>query len=167
MKITRRNLITSAASSVVFPAAAIADTAREITWDDLVPPGVPFSEIIGEGVIDEKNDFWQPIYDENATKLNTALNGAFIKMPGFIIPIDVTAKGVTSFVLVPYVGACIHTPPPPPNQLVFATTDTPWPGDDLWEAVWVTGWMHAQLQTTGVGEPGYTLTAVKIELYVW
>ena len=41
--------------------------------------------------------------------------------------------------LVPYVGACIHVPPPPPNQLVYVTTDKPWDTMTLWEPVWVTG----------------------------
>ena len=137
MNVSRRQLITTALTSAALPRAAFASTATEITWDDLIPPGVPYSEIIAEGELDEQNDYWQPIFDENATKLNTALNNAHIKMPGFIIPIDISGEGVTSFVLVPYVGACIHVPPPPPNQLVFVSTKVPWPSERLWEAVWV------------------------------
>ena len=100
---------------------------REITWDDLIPPGVPYSEIIGDGEMDAANDTWRPIYDENGAKLNTSLDGQRVKLPGYIIPMDLGADGVTSFVLVPYVGACIHVPPPPANQLVFVTTERPWP----------------------------------------
>ena len=59
--------------------------------------------------MDESNDVWRPIFDTNATKLNPTLDGAYIKMPGFIIPIDVSTAGVTSFVLVPYVGACLNS----------------------------------------------------------
>jgi len=167
MHLLRRKLITTAAACAALPRAGFASTAKEITWDDLIPPGVAYSEIVGEGVMDELNDTWRPIFDANATKLNPALNGAYIKMPGFIIPIDLSNDGVTSFVLVPYVGACIHVPPPPPNQLVFVTTDTPWPSEDLWEAVWVTGQMAHELQTTEVAETGYALKADKMEIYVW
>jgi len=167
MLLSRRQLITTAAAGAALPRVAFANTAREITWDDLIPPGVPYSEIIGEGEIDESNDTWRPIFDANATKLNPALDGAYIKMPGFIIPIDLSTDGVTSFVLVPYVGACIHTPPPPPNQLVLVTTETPWPSDDLWEAVWVTGQMQHAIQSTEVAETGYALIADKMEIYVW
>jgi hypothetical protein len=99
--------------------------------------------------------------------VNPILDGAYIKMPGFIIPMDMSTDGVTSFVLVPYVGACIHTPPPPANQLVFVTTKTPWPSTDLWEAVWVTGQMQHEIQTTEVAETGYTLKADEMEIYVW
>ena len=167
MRLSRRQLLATAAASAALPRSALSKTATEITWDDLIPPGVPYSEIIGEGELDEVNDTWQPIFDANATKLNPSLDGAYIKMPGFIIPIDLSILGVTSFVLVPYVGACIHTPPPPPNQLVFVTTETPWPGDDLWEAVWVTGQMQHELQTTDVAETGYVLKADEMDIYVW
>ena len=167
MQVSRRQLITTALASAALPQAALARTATEITWDDLIPPGVPYSEIIGEGTVDPINDTWRPIFDTNAKKLNPSLNGAYIKMPGFIIPIDLSTDGVTSFVLVPYVGACIHTPPPPPNQLVFVTTNTPWPSDDLWEAVWVTGQMQHEFHTTDVAETGYLLNADAMETYVW
>ena len=167
MHLSRRQLIISALASAALPQAAFARDVAEITWDDLIPPGVAYAEIIGEGEMDERNDYWRPVFDDNATKLNPNLDGAYIKMPGYIIPIDLSTEGVTSFVLVPYVGACIHTPPPPPNQLVFVTTDTPWPSDDLWEAVWVTGQMQHEIQSTDVAETGYVLRADKMEVYVW
>ena len=167
MPVSRRRLISSALASAAMPQAAFARTATEITWDDLIPPGVPYAQIIGEGFMDERNDIWLPLFDNNAKKLNPDLDGAYIRMPGFIIPIDWATAGVTSFVLVPYVGACLHTPPPPPNQLVFVTTDTPWPSRDLWDAVWVTGQMQHDIQTTDVAETGYLLKADAMEIYTW
>jgi hypothetical protein len=167
MQVSRRKLITSALASAALPRAALAKTPTEITWDDLIPPGVPYSEIVAAGEMDETNDIWQPVFDENATKLNPVLDGAYIKMPGYIIPIDQSIDGVTSFVLVPYVGACLHTPPPPANQLVFVTTNKPWPSDNLWNAVWVTGQMQHELQSTEVAETGYLLKAEEMETYVW
>jgi hypothetical protein len=167
MQVSRRKLITSALASAALPRAALAKTPTEITWDDLIPPGVPYSEIVAAGEMDETNDIWQPVFDENATKLNPVLDGAYIKMPGYIIPIDQSTDGVTSFVLVPYVGACLHTPPPPANQLVFVTTNKPWPSDNLWDAVWVTGQMQHELQSTEVAETGYLLKAEEMGTYVW
>ena len=167
MKLSRRTLIKIATALIALPRVVSAAAPREITWDDLIPPGVPYSEIIAEGELDEENDYWRPIFDENSTKLNPALADAYIKMPGFIIPIDISADGVTSFILVPYVGACIHVPPPPPNQLVFVTTKVPWPSERLWEAVWVTGTMQNKVQYTEVADTGYELEADRIEIYVW
>ncbi|MGB7240798.1 MAG: DUF3299 domain-containing protein [Sulfitobacter sp.] len=153
--------------TAVTPMAAFAATPREIMWDDLLPPGLPYSEIIGEGELDEANDVWRPIYDANAIKLNETLNGAYIKMPGYIIPFDVSAKGVTEFMLVPYVGACIHTPPPPANQLVMVSSEKPWPSNQLWDPVWVTGIMRTQLQSTDLGQAGYSIAADDLEVYKW
>ncbi|MFT6022320.1 MAG: hypothetical protein ACI9PY_000429 [Ascidiaceihabitans sp.] len=167
MQISRRKLITTALASTALPQAAFARTPTEIMWDDLIPPGVPYSEVIAEGEMDVLKDIWRPIFDANATKLNPALDGAYIKMPGYIIPIDLSNDGLTSFILVPYVGACIHTPPPPPNQLVFVTTKTPWPNTDLWEAVWVTGQMKNEIQSKEIAETGYILEADEMEVFVW
>lgn len=166
-RFTRRQFVLATGAGALLPIRAKASPFREITWDDLIPPGVPYSEIIGEGEMNEQNDTWNPIFDENATKLNTALDGVSVKLPGYIIPLDTGAKGVTSFVLVPYVGACIHVPPPPPNQLVFVTTATPWPSDNLWDAIWVYGRLSAKLQSTEIAEIGYQIAADKIEIYEW
>lgn len=165
--LNRRTTMMLMSGAVFAPKTAFAGTAREVTWDDLLPPGLPYSEIIGEGEMDEVNDTWNPIYDANAIKLNEALDGAYIKMPGFVIPFDVSAKGVTEFMLVPYVGACIHTPPPPANQLVMVRAAKPWSSDELWEPVWVTGTMRTQLQSTNLGQTGYSISADEMEVYVW
>lgn len=165
--LNRRTTLSLLSGAVVAPKMALASSPREISWDDLIPPGVPYSEIIGEGELDGVNDIWNPIYDVNGFKLNEELNGAYIKMPGFIIPFDISAEGVTNFMLVPYVGACIHTPPPPANQLVMVNAAKPWPGDQLWDAVWVTGMMRTQLQTTDLGQTGYAIAVDEMEVYVW
>lgn len=167
MKLHRRNMLALAAASCALPRTGFAASPRMVEWDDLIPPGVAYSEIIGDGEIDVENDTWLPKFDENATKLNDELDGAYIKMPGYVLPIDFTTKGVTSFIMVPYVGACIHVPPPPANQLVFVDTDTPWPTDQLWDPVWVTGQMRHELQSTTVADIGYAMTAEKIEIYEW
>lgn len=167
IQMTRRMALASGAAALTMPRIATAAAAREITWDDLLPPGLPYSEIIGEGKLDEVNDTWQPIFDENGTKMNEALEGAYIRMPGYIIPLVSGAEGVTTFMLVPYVGACIHVPPPPPNQLVLVTSKTPWPVDDLWDAVWVTGELTTELQSLELADTGYALAADSIEFYVW
>lgn len=165
--LNRRSALTLMTGAAVAPKAAFAAPPQEITWDDLIPSGLAYSEIIGEGEVDEINDIWRPIYDANATKLNEDLSGAYIKMPGFIIPLEISAAGVTEFMLVPYVGACLHTPPPPANQLVMVTSAQAWPSEQLWDAVWVTGTMHTQLQDTELGQTGYFIEGDALEVYVW
>jgi len=165
--LTRRHLIAGGAAGALLPAPVFGAAARDITWDDLIPPGVPYAEIIGEGDLDEANDTWSPIFDANAVKLNETLDGAYIRMPGYVLPLQIGSEGISEFILVPYIGACIHVPPPPPNQLVFVNATTPWPGDNLWEAVVVTGTLQTRLQSTELAEIGYALAAEKIEIYSW
>lgn len=167
MNVLRRHFVLASSAFAVMPNPALAATPREITWDDLIPADVPYGEIIGEGQRDEDKDTWLPVFDENASKLNADLNGALIKIPGYIIPFDQTSLGVSSFMLVPYVGACIHTPPPPPNQLIFVTSDYPWSQDNLWDPVWVSGKIRHDTQVTEIAETGYALLASKIEVYEW
>lgn len=165
--LTRRSTLALIGATGFAPGSILASTAREVMWDDLIPPGVPYAEIIGEGEMDFINDTWHPIYDENAKKLNTELEGALVRMPGYIIPFELSADGVTEFMLVPYVGACIHVPPPPPNQLVYVTSERPWPNGQLWEAIWVTGVMSLEFLTTDIATVGYAMRAESMEAFEW
>ena len=69
------------------------------------------------------------------------LDDALIALPGFVLPLEYEGKKVTEFLLVPWVGACIHTPPPPPNQIVHVKAKAPFETKGLFEAVTVTGVM--------------------------
>ena len=170
--VTRRSFALGAAmlgvplaNGIVWPTSARATTARQIEWDDLIPPGVPYSEIVGMGEVDEANDIWKPQYDDNALALNTDLHGETVKLPGYILPLELGTDGVSVFLLVPYVGACIHVPPPPPNQLVIVEADPPWPSDELWDPVWVSGIMTAMTRSSEIAEAGYTIVAEEIERF--
>lgn len=70
------------------------------------------------------------------------LDGVLIALPGFVLPLEYEGKKVTEFLLVPWVGACIHTPPPPPNQIVHVVADKPFATKGLFEAVVVTAKME-------------------------
>lgn len=163
----RRAAMFMLGAGALLPNSALARLPLQIMWEDLIPPGVPYSEIIGEGELDEEKDTWNPIYDANGIKLNEELDGKYIRMPGFIVPFDFGATGIKDFMLVPYVGACVHVPPPPANQLVVVSARTPWPGDELWDPVWVTGVMRTRLQSTELGQTGYSIEADEMETYVW
>ena len=85
-----------------------------------------------------------------STEVNPALNGAMIRMPGYLLPLDYSGKQVSEFLLVPWVGACIHTPPPPPNQIVHVKLERPAPYDGLFKPVVVTGRMAAASGSSSV-----------------
>lgn len=71
---------------------------------------------------------------------NEELDGKPVRIPGFLLPLEFDGDRVTEFFLVPYVGACIHTPPPPPNQIVYVRTEQGFiPEGGLYAPVWVNG----------------------------
>lgn len=76
---------------------------------------------------------------QRAMAVREDLDGETIRMPGYLLPLDITDGEVTEFLLVPWVGACIHTPPPPPNQIVYVQATTPWEVRSQWEPVFVEG----------------------------
>jgi uncharacterized protein len=81
-----------------------------------------------------------------------------------VVPLDETAAGLTSFLLVPYFGACIHTPPPPSNQIIHVHTATPAKVRTM-DPVWVRGTLKLERSNTAQGASGYRLDAAGIDPY--
>ena len=102
-----------------------------------------------------------------------ALDGQFVKIPGYALPLEATGMAIEEFLLVPYVGACIHVPPPPPNQMVFVKLKEPFVVTDTFAPVWITGRLTAQSSTNSVFvsdgrapvESGYTIENAAVEPY--
>jgi uncharacterized protein len=89
-----------------------------------------------------------------------------VRLPGFIVPIGTPHDGlITEFFLVPYIGVCIHVPPPPPNQMVYVKSATGIAADAIHDAYWVTGKMHIESRTTDLGTAAYALAATKVDRY--
>jgi hypothetical protein len=78
---------------------------------------------------------------ERGRAVNPLLNGQNVRLPGYLLPLEFSGKQVSEFLLVPWVGACIHTPPPPPNQIVHVKPEKPVEMNGMFAPVWVTGQM--------------------------
>jgi hypothetical protein len=108
-----------------------------------------------------------------ASAVNTALDGKIVRIPGYMLPLEFAGKQVTEFLLVPWVGACIHTPPPEPNQIVVVRSDKPFEMSGMFDAVWVTGRIATAASTKSVHivdgaadvDVGYALRATSVERY--
>ncbi len=93
-------------------------------------------------------------------------DGKKIRMPGYTVPFSYDAKAeISEFLLVPYFGACIHAPPPPPNQTIFVRTDDPILLKDLPQAVWIEGTLHAQKQESDLADAAYIIDLSRVEKY--
>lgn len=174
------------------PAAA-ADAPRTVYWEDLMPEGddetldqqyaayyaglqqqvqgaesqslFDAGEAGGYGGIAEGSplDVMPQLGTFNVVK---ELDGERVRVPGFVLPFEYTASGeITEFLLVPYFGACIHTPPPPPNQIVYVTAEKPVPLGEQWEPIWATGVLRAKSNINDLGDAAYTLEIETWETY--
>ena len=118
----------------------------------------------GERLREEMRATW-----DNAPTVD-AFDGAAVKLPGYVVPLDEEAGGaLKEFLLVPYFGACIHTPPPPANQIVRVTTTATTAaanGFHALDAVWVSGRLPTGRRESPMGISGYRLDAVVAGRYV-
>lgn len=163
--ISRRAFLAGLTAITALPKAAFAEEVIDLEWDDLLPDGSarPLPNSLLGNIHDSVNNLMgrQPI----SSGVRGDWNGKIVRIPGFVVPIDFDGTSVSSFILVPYVGACVHVPPPPANQLVFVTTSDPYESDGLFEAVNVTGMFGTASTRTQLAEVGYALSADKIEPY--
>lgn len=95
-----------------------------------------------------------------------SLDGTVVKVPGFIVPLEDWASSVTEFLLVPYVGACIHTPPPPPNQMVYVQmVDDRRVTYDGWNPIWIEGTLRIESTDSAYGDVGFRIEGVATSPY--
>jgi uncharacterized protein len=92
-----------------------------------------------------------------------ALNGQRVQIGGYIVPLDFDATTVKEFLLVPFVGACIHVPPPPANQIIFVKSDKGIEVGKVFDAIYVTGTLTVNFTSTGLADAGYSIAAEQVE----
>lgn len=105
--------------------------------------------------------------------VNRDLEGTVVRIPGYALPLELTEGGITEFLLVPYVGACIHSPAPPPNQMVFVKLREEYEVKSLYDPVWITGQLRVEQASRSLSfvdgtddvATGYALSGVSIEPY--
>jgi hypothetical protein len=140
----------------------------EIDWSDLLPANEraqysafappPEHGPLGEG--------GPPAVQRQTTTFNPDIADMVVRLPGFVVPIGAPREGlITEFFLVPYIGACIHVPPPPPNQMVYVKSASGIAADAIHEAYWVTGKIRVESRTTALGTAAYGMAASKVERY--
>ncbi|HEY1365176.1 MAG TPA: DUF3299 domain-containing protein [Xanthobacteraceae bacterium] len=100
---------------------------------------------------------------ESPAPVVTDLDGKRVRIGGYVVSLDFDATKVKEFLLVPFVGACIHVPPPPANQIVYVKSDQGFDVSGMFEPVWVTGTLKVTTAFTGLAEASYTLEAEKVE----
>ena len=146
---------------------------KEVRWEALIPkgwdPAKQFKSLDLSTLRDsdpKAMDALQAMRDawDNAPA-EPSMSGRNIRLAGFMIPLDKTGEAVRSFLLVPYFGACIHSPPPPSNQMVLVLLAKPVRGFRTMDAVWVNGSLEVDRTDSPWGKTAYLLKAIKVEAY--
>jgi hypothetical protein len=131
--------------------AVQASAIQQLDWESLLP--------------DEERENYNPL-QTGSSEVNRTLDGKHVRIPGFVVPLERSPDGLISeFFLVPYFGACIHVPPPPPNQIVFVRMRKGAGLRSIDDAVWVIGTLHAESRRSDLGSAAYSLDGEKLEPY--
>lgn len=150
---------------------------REVEWTDLMPASDldallnPPSYVtdVEDGSLDDVISSQlqnQPATDPNdpyqqalvSTKIVEAMNNQSIRIPGFIVPLEYNKDSkIIEFFLVPFFGACIHVPPPPPNQIIYVQSEEGVEQKQLYDAYWISGKISTTLIENDMATAAYSM----------
>ncbi|MDZ7924362.1 MAG: DUF3299 domain-containing protein [Marinagarivorans sp.] len=160
-------------------------TYTEIDWVDLIPEDdlqalenpPAYLEDIEDGGIDDRltsqlktkpssaEDRYQQAL--NSKQIRPEFNGRHIRIPGFIVPLEYNdQQTITTFFLVPFFGACLHMPPPPPNQIIYGEYEPGIRLDELYDPFWIEGTLSTTLVDNDMATAAYSINVATIEPYV-
>ncbi|MFT5295457.1 MAG: hypothetical protein ACI87J_002400 [Colwellia sp.] len=181
---TKQNVATEnqiTTESEVLPVSAFMQTE----WTDLLPeddldallnPPSYLDEIVDGSAEDilsntlksEATDSGDDRYQQAliSTNVKAIVNNVPIKIPAFIVPLEFDDdQNVTQFFMVPFFGACLHLPPPPPNQTIFVHYPQGLKLESLYDAYWISGIIKTSLVENDMATAAYSMEMHAFELY--
>ncbi len=173
-----RGILASAFIASLSPHA-VAEAPRQLKWADLIPKAMPATAALksktffgGSSTLTDAGPPPPPLPegkfmsvkrrqpgDDRPPAIVSELDGKDVSIGGYVVPLDFDSTTVKEFLLVPFVGACIHVPPPPANQIIYVKTDKGFEVGGQFDPVTVTGKINTTVAFTGLADAGYTLTA--------
>lgn len=101
-----------------------------------------------------------------STEVKTEMDGNLIRLPGFVVPLEFNDEQVvTQFFLVPYFGACLHMPPPPPNQIVLVNAPKGITLQHLQAPIWASGKLSTEITENDMATAAYSMNLQASEPY--
>ncbi|WP_240207537.1 DUF3299 domain-containing protein [Vibrio sp. CyArs1] len=151
---------------MLMPHMALAQDESDLLkldWIDLIPEKERNQfDAMGMPAIDHSGGVME---QSKLGSVRQELNGSMVKIPGFVIPLEGDEDMVTEFLLVPYFGACIHVPPPPPNQIIYVKFKEGAPVHRLWDVIYVVGTLKTETINSELAETAYLIDGIRIEDY--
>jgi uncharacterized protein len=190
MDVMRRGAVILAALGLVLASSCpdllqALEQPLELQWHQLVPPAPPKPPkpfFAGRGPVDlgkagglddgrpaplpQPEARWMSTPSQSSATpvpVVESLGGKRVHIGGYIVPLSFDSTRVKDFLLVPFVGACIHVPPPPANQIIYVKIDQGVDVQGTFDPVWVTGTLKVAPTFTGLADAGYSLEAEKVE----
>ena len=156
-----------------------------IEWTDLIPkedleallnPPDILSEIpdgsqedqIDSNIQSKSDEPPQTAYDKALVSTNVvaSYDTENIRLPGFVVPLEFDESFVvTEFFLVPYFGACLHMPPPPPNQIVYVKHSEGIKLESTQQPYWVSGVLTTEDEVNDLAHAAYSMVASDVSIY--
>jgi len=138
------------------PKDPIANSVEQAIEDSIASQAVP-------ALSPEEQAYYDAL---KSTKINAEFNQKDIRIAGFVVPVEYNDdQVVTEFFLVPYFGACIHVPPPPPNQIIYVKYPKGLSLDVLYDPFWVEGQMLTEVVENDLAMSAYTIQAEAVKTY--
>jgi hypothetical protein len=159
-------------------------TFETIDWDDLMPEEDLNALMNPPNYLDQIEDstfenqtidqiqsqitssiddrYQQALVSKNIIK---AMDGQAVRIPGFIVPLEFDEETITEFFLVPYFGACIHSPPPPPNQIIYVHAPNGLKLNTLYDPFWISGKLSTKLVENYMATAAYSMQMQSYEDY--
>lgn len=147
-------------------ASAQAAGPEVVMWDDLQPASNDLDrQSVSPPPVSHGGQ--SPLPAQMAGEVVPELDGKRVKIPAYVVPLDGDRDSLTEMLLVPYFGACIHVPPPPPNQIIHIQNDdgVPIADLDLYNPVWATGVIRTEALSHEIAEIGYRMEVEELVVY--
>ena len=187
---SKRHCALAIIAALAAPLACVGPTvahaveqAMELKWHQLIPPAprAPLKSFLHGSPVDigklggpddgtpapppQPEGRWMSAptkSSEAPVPIVSDLDGKRVRIGGYVVSLDFDATRVKEFLLVPFVGACIHVPPPPANQIIYVKSAKGFEVQGTFDPVWVTGTMKVSQTFTGLAETGYSIDADEV-----
>lgn len=159
-------MLTAALACLCIVSFSVNAEPREIDWLELMPAeDLALLENMPE--VEHQGDGPALLPDEIMTgRVVPEMENVEGRIPGFVVPLKTTKDmRILEFFLVPYYGACIHVPPPPPNQIIHVKYPEGFTVDALYDPIWVEGTVMIQRTENAIGTSSYAIVAESVTPY--